>query len=119
MSPNTLTEAEKAAGWKLLFNGQSTTGWRYKKDSINPGWKVEEGKLVRFGKDAGDIVTADEYDSFEFTIDYNISKGGNSGLMYHVKESGGAPWLTGPKFQIQDNKDGHDPQKGGLVVSTL
>ena len=115
-APNTLTDAEKAAGWKLLFDGQTTTGWRnYKKDSISPGWKVEEGKLVRFGKDAGDIVTTDEYDSFEFTIDYNISKGGNSGLMYHVKETGGAPWLTGPEIQIQDNKDGHDPQKAGWL----
>lgn len=115
-APNTLTDAEKAAGWKLLFDGKTTAGWRnYKKDSIGPGWKVEEGLLVRAGNGAGDIVTVDEYDSFEFSVDYNISKGGNSGLMYHVKETGGAPWMTGPEVQIQDNKDGHDPQKAGWL----
>lgn len=115
-APNTLTDAEKAAGWKLLFDGKTTTGWRnFKKDSISEGWKVEDGALVRSGKNAGDIVTVDEYDNFEFTVDYNISKGGNSGLMYRVKETGGAPYLTGPEVQIQDNKDGHDPQKSGWL----
>lgn len=113
---NTLTDAEKAAGWKLLFDGKTTTGWRnYKKESIGPGWKVEEGKLVRAANGAGDIVTTDQYDSFELTLDYNISKGGNSGLMYHVLETEGAPWMTGPEIQIQDNKDGHDPQKAGWL----
>lgn len=115
-APNTLTDAEKSAGWKLLFDGKTTEGWRnYKKDAINPGWKVEEGALVRSGNGAGDIVTVDQYDAFEFTVDYNISKGGNSGLMYHVTEAGGAPWMTGPEIQVQDNKDGHDPQKSGWL----
>jgi hypothetical protein len=114
--PNTLTEAEQAAGWKLLFDGKTTTGWRnYKKDSLGPGWKVEDGSLVRAGNGAGDILTVDQYDAFEFSVDYNISKGGNSGLMYHVTETGGAPWHTGPEIQIQDNKDGHDPQKSGWL----
>lgn len=115
-APNTLTDAEQAAGWKLLFDGKTTSGWRnYKKDSLGPGWKVEEGTLVRAGNGAGDILTVDQYDAFEFTVDYNISKGGNSGLMYHVTEAGGAPWHTGPEIQIQDNKDGHDPQKSGWL----
>src|SRR4051812_35525944 len=52
---NTLTDAEKTAGWKLLFDGKTTAGWRnFKKDSISQGWKVEDGNLVRSGKDAGD-----------------------------------------------------------------
>lgn len=113
---NTLTDAEKAAGWKLLFDGKTTTGWRnYKKDALGPGWKVVDGALVWSDKGAGDILTVDQYDAFEFTVDYNISKGGNSGLMYHVTEAGGAPWMTGPEIQIQDNKDGHDPQKSGWL----
>lgn len=115
-TPNTLTDAEKAAGWKLLFDGKTTAGWRnYKKENLGPGWKVEQGELVRAGNGAGDIVTVDEYDAFEFTVDYKISKGGNSGLMFHVKETEGAPWMTGPEIQIQDNKDGHDPQKAGWL----
>ena len=116
VADNTLTEAEKGAGWKLLFDGKTTAGWRnYKKDALGPGWKVEDGLLVRAGNGAGDILTVDQYDAFEFTVDYNISKGGNSGLMFHVTEAAGAPWMTGPEIQIQDNKDGHDPQKSGWL----
>ena len=70
---------------------------------------------MRADKGAGDILTTDKYAAFEFSVDYNISKEGNSGLMFHVTEDGGAPWHTGPEIQIQDNKDGHDPQKSGWL----
>ncbi len=116
LPPNSLTDAEKAAGWKLLFDGKTTSGWRnFKKESIGPGWKVEDGTLVRKEGGAGDIITTDQYDSFELVLEYNISKGGNSGLMYHVSEAEKSPWMTGPEIQIQDNKDGHDPQKAGWL----
>jgi hypothetical protein len=114
--PNTLTPEEKKAGFKLLFDGKTTEGWRtYKKDKISPGWKVIEGALVRAEGGAGDIVTKDQYDAFELLLDYRISPGGNSGLMFHVTEEGDTPWMTGPEVQIQDNKDGHDPQKSGWL----
>jgi hypothetical protein len=113
---NELTADEKAAGWKLLFDGKTTAGWRnYKKKRVGSGWKVEDGVLIRKGGGAGDIVTEDQYDAFEFTVDYKISKGGNSGLMFHVTEEEATPWMTGPEIQIQDNKDGHDPQKSGWL----
>ena len=115
-APNTLTEAEKAAGWKLLFDGKTTDGFRnWKKPDIGPGWKVENGALTWVSKGAGDIIAKDQYAAFEFTVDYNISKGGNSGLMFHVTEEGGAPWHSGPEIQIQDNVEGHDPQKAGWL----
>gem|GEM_PF-212103 len=116
VATNTLTNAEKAAGWKLLFDGKTTKGWRnYKKQSVGPGWKVENGTLIRAEEGAEDIITVDEYDAFELTIDYDISKGGNSGIMYHVTESGRWPYVTGPEIQIQDNKDGQDSQKSGWL----
>jgi hypothetical protein len=115
-APNTLTDQEKAAGWKLLFDGKTTEGWRnYKKPDIGKGWKVENGALVRAASGAGDIVTTDKFGAFELSLEYNISKEGNSGLMFHVAETGDAPWHTGPEIQIQDNKDGHDPQKAGWL----
>jgi 3-keto-disaccharide hydrolase len=115
-APNTLTDAEKAAGWKLLFDGKTTTGWRnYKKTSVGPGWKVEDGALVRADKGASDIITTDKFAAFELSLEYKISKEGNSGLMFHVTEEGDAPWHTGPEIQIQDNKDGHDPQLSGWL----
>ncbi len=113
---NTLTEEEAKAGWKLLFDGKDISMWRnYKKESVGDGWKIKDGVLSRVEKGAKDIITKDQFGSFEFTVDYNISKGGNSGLMYHVTEDEEKPWRTGPEIQIQDNVDGHDPQKAGWL----
>jgi len=115
-APNTLSEQEKKAGFKLLFDGKSTDGWRnYKSDKIGPGWKVVDGALTRAEKDAGDIVTKDQYEAFELLIDYKISKGGNSGVIFHVQETESTPWMTGPEVQVQDNVEGHDPQKAGWL----
>ena len=59
--PNQLTENEKLAGWKLLFDGKSTRGWHtYKQKELNPGWVVEDGAIVRKAKGAGDLTTDGE-----------------------------------------------------------
>lgn len=115
--PNTLTEAEKAAGWRLLFDGQTLHGWRnYRKPDISPGWKVEDGALVRAAAGAGDIITVEQFEAFELSLEYNISPGGNSGLMYHVTEEASTPWRTGPEIQIQDTGSAaKDPQKAGWL----
>lgn len=114
--PNTLTDAEKQAGWKLLFDGKTTEGWRnFNKPDISAGWKVEDGELKRAEKGAGDIITKDQYGAFELSLEYKIGKAGNSGLMYHVTEEGKSPWQTGPEVQVQDNVDGKDPQKAGWL----
>jgi len=113
---NQLTESEQRSGWQLLFDGESTEHWRnYKQDSISDGWKVEDGKLIRRDPKAGDIVSQKKYGSFELMLDYKISPGGNSGVMFHVLEGDGPPWHTGPEVQIQDNVDGRDPQKAGWL----
>lgn len=113
---NELSESEKRAGWKLLFDGRDTSNFRnYKQDKLNPGWVAQDGALTRAAKGAGDIVTKEQYGSFELSIEYKISKAGNSGIMFHVQETEGAPWQTGPEIQVQDNVDGHDPQKAGWL----
>lgn len=113
---NQLTTSESLSGWKLLFDGESTAGWRnYGKENLSSGWKVVDGALVRSENGAGDIVTADTYKAFELSLEYNISKGGNSGLMFHVVENRNPPWHSGPEIQIQDNRDGRDPQKSGWL----
>jgi hypothetical protein len=115
-APNTLTDAEKKDGWKLLFDGKTTKGWRnYKQKTVSDGWKVDEGTIAWQKRGAGDIISVDQYDSFELQLEYRISKGGNSGLMFHVTEQASTPWQTGPEIQIQDNVDGHDPQKAGWL----
>ena len=114
-SHNALSTAEQQGGWKLLFDGKSKAGWRnYQKDSISDGWKVLDGALRRVAS-AGDIVTQDQYQYFELSLEYQISKEGNSGIMFHVQEDQPAPWHSGPEVQVQDNVDGHDPQKSGWL----
>jgi hypothetical protein len=118
-APNTLTDAEKAAGWKLLFNGKDFTGWHnFKREGVRPGWEVKDGALVCADPhNAGDIVTADQYDWFELQLDYNISEAGNSGIMYHVTDAGGAAWATGPEFQLEDNKAAADKVRCGWLYA--
>src|SRR5437660_1288637 len=116
---NALTEEEKAAGWKLLFNGHDLEGWHnFKREGVRPGWQVKDGALVCVDPhDAGDIVTRDQFDWFELQLDYNISVGGNSGIMYHVTDEGGAAWATGPEFQLEDNKEAADKIRCGWLYA--
>jgi hypothetical protein len=105
-SANTLTPSEVKAGWRLLFDGKTTTGWHnFKSDSIRPGWQVKDGTLTTADPgNAGDIVTADKFDWFELTLDFNLGKGQNSGIMFHVADDGLATWHSGPEIQIYDHK---------------
>ena len=106
--PNTLSEKEKADGWKLLFDGKSADGWHaYRGKSIPDKWKVIDGALVigpKNGKKGGDIVTDEEFGSFELSFEWKVTEGANSGIMYRVGEDEGAPFFTGPEYQILDNK---------------
>lgn len=113
---NGLSPAEERGGWSLLFDGKSTAGWRnYQADKVSDGWVVKDGTIEWVRKGAGDIITEKQYEHFELSLEYRISKGGNSGLMFHVTEEEKRPWQTGPEIQIQDNVDGHDPQKAGWL----
>ena len=114
---NTLTEEEKKAGWKLLFNGQNFDGWHnFKRDGVRPGWQVKDGALVCVDPhDAGDLVTKDEFGWFELELEYNISEAGNSGIMYHVSDQGQAAWASGPEFQLEDNEKAKDPVRCGWL----
>ncbi|HEX3797142.1 MAG TPA: DUF1080 domain-containing protein [Verrucomicrobiae bacterium] len=115
--PNTLSSSERAAGWQLLFDGKDFNGWHnFKHDGVRPGWEVKDGVLVCSDPhNAGDIVTSNQYQWFELQLDYNISEAGNSGIMYHVGDTGGAVWATGPEFQLEDNKEARDPIRCGWL----
>jgi hypothetical protein len=116
---DTLTPAEKAAGWKLLFDGKDFAGWHnFKHEGVRPGWKIENGELVCADPhNAGDLVTTGKYAAFELQLDYNISEGGNSGIIFHVTDDGGAVWATGPEFQLEDNAKAADPQRCGWLYA--
>jgi hypothetical protein len=110
---NTLTEEERQAGWKLLFDGKDLSALRgYKMKEMPPGWKVVDGALARVsggagGKGAGggdDVITVEQFDNFEFKVDWKIvDRAGNSGLIIRASEDAAASWHTGPEMQVLDN----------------
>jgi 3-keto-disaccharide hydrolase len=107
-APNTLTSAEKSAGWVLLFDGTSSDSWRgYKKaDMSGLRWKIEDGCLALPAGEGSDtlgqrdIITKQQFDDFEFTWDWRIAKGGNSGVKYFVTEKHDA--AIGHEYQVID-----------------
>jgi hypothetical protein len=110
--PNTLTSAERAAGWRLLFDGSTTTGWRgFRQPGVPGGWRAVDGALTRTSG-GGDLVTVDQFASFELEIQWQIASAGNSGIMFRVSEAADATHLTGPELQVLDNAghpDGRSP----------
>ena len=115
---NQLTPDEKAAGWKLIFDGRTTTGWRaYKKTAMpDKGWKVEDGLLKKVaGQKGGDIVTERTFHDFEFAWEWKVAPGGNNGVKYFVtEERAGAP---GHEYQMIDDL-GHPDGKLGAKRQT-
>ncbi|HUQ65082.1 MAG TPA: DUF1080 domain-containing protein [Flavitalea sp.] len=107
-SVNKLSDAEKSQGWQLLFDGQTKNGWHsYNKKGNLEDWKVENGMLVlnSTNKDE-DIITNEEYESYHLMLDWNISEGGNSGIIFNVKESPeyDRTYKTGLEMQVLDNE---------------
>lgn len=122
-APNTLSAAEQKAGWKLLFDGQTTKGWRnFKKQTIGSAWKVVDGALMLDAKknpngdwqavDGGDIITDGEFENFELRLEWKIAPCGNSGIIYNVVEDDKYDyvWQTGPEMQVLDNACHPDAQ---------
>jgi hypothetical protein len=121
MIPNVLSPIEQANGWKLLFDGISTTGWRgaHKKNFPVKGWMVMNGVLMvqsskgQESANGGDIVTLNEYSDFEITLEYKLTKGANSGIKYFVTEkenpNGSA---IGLEYQLLDNENHPDAKLG-------
>ena len=118
--PNKLTSAEKASGWKMLFDGKSLQGWRgYKTEAVGAGWKVQDGALVLTAAKAGDIMTAEEFGDFELSFDWKISEGGNSGVIYRVGLGESASYRTGPEYQVLDNEKAKDNKLGNHLAGSL
>lgn len=125
-APNTLTKKEKKAGWKLLFDGKTTQGWHtYLRDTVGAKWQVKDGNIVfdptQARNGGGDLVTNDVYENFELNLEWKISKGGNSGIIFDIQEDPkyGATYLTGPEMQVLDNKDADDNKKQNHLAGCL
>jgi hypothetical protein len=121
---NQLTDAEKAQGWLLMFNGTTGEGWRgYNKTNFPAAWTVEDGTLRCKGEenrgeagkaDGGDIVFSKMlFSDFDLRLEWKISEAGNSGIFYLAREVAGWPiYKSGPEMQILDNEKNPDSFRG-------
>jgi len=119
--PNTLTSYEKDQGWKLLFNGVDSKGWRgaYKDNFPDHGWVIKDGVLTvlssegKEGGVGGDIVTTDQYSAFDLSFDFKLTTGANSGVKYFATltehNQGSA---IGLEYQLLDDKVHPDAKLG-------
>ena len=111
----TLSDEEKAEGWMILFDGQSTKGWhQYGGAAVGSAWKTADGTLYldttnkKDGKIdcGGDILTDEEFENFHLKLEWKIAPGGNSGIIFYVNEDTALykrPYETGPEMQVLDN----------------
>ncbi|HEV8198023.1 MAG TPA: DUF1080 domain-containing protein [Gemmatimonadales bacterium] len=114
-APNTLSTAERAAGWRLLFDGRTTTGWRgYKSDAMPAGWRVVDGALTRVERSA-DIITTEQFRNFELSVDWKLTApGGNSGIFYRAALGSEEIYFSAPEMQVLDD-DVHPDGKSPLT----
>ncbi len=116
--PNTLNDAEKSDGWKLLFDGKTTDGWVAIGKTAFPekGWSVQDGALFHAkGGGGGDIVTSELYENFELTWEWRIGFAGNSGLKYNLPNPAKN---VGFEYQMIDDDNHPDGKRGGRKHQT-
>ncbi len=126
---NTLTDREIEEGWKLLWDGKTTAGWRGAKMAYFPkaGWEIEDGVLTVLesgggeSESGGDIITEKTYGNFILQLDFKITEGANSGIKYFVDPelNKGPGSAIGCEFQILDNKNHPDAKMGTAGNRTL
>lgn len=126
--PNTLTDLEKQQGFRLLWDGTTTTGWRgaHKQNFPEKGWEIKDGTLSVLpsgggeSTNGGDIITNEKFGAFELTFDFKFAEGANSGVKYFVDEkylsSGSA---IGLEYQILDDARHPDAKEGVVGNRTL
>jgi len=126
---NELTQLQKQQGWKLLWDGKTTEGWKGAKMDHFPekGWSIREGVLTvekgdgRESSNGGDIVTVKAYRDFILEVDFRITPGANSGIKYFVDTglNKGAGSAIGCEYQILDDELHPDANLGVIGNHTL
>ncbi len=121
--PNALSPEEQAAGWKLLFDGTSTTGWRgLGMDGFPSVWVIQDGCLrcTGGGKEANDLVTVDQYENFEMSFEWMFPKPqGNSGVKYRVQEEKGKGYAFGCEYQCMNDPEATDKHASGALYDVF
>lgn len=111
ITDNNLTAAEKKEGYLLLFDGKTMNGWRTYQNKPSDSWQVNNGTLYCKGSATNksdkraDLITNDQFENFDLSLDWKISPQGNSGIIYMVTEQYPASYLSGPEYQIIDDQN--------------
>ncbi|MCP3915128.1 MAG: DUF1080 domain-containing protein [bacterium] len=101
---NELSRADVRDGWELLFDGESLAHWRgFRQEGVPEGWAIEDDAIALIGAGAGDLITHEEFSSFELVLQWRIAPRANSGIMFHVSEEFDATYFSGPEMQVLDN----------------
>ncbi len=111
-APNTLTEEERTQGFQLLFDGHTLNEWRgFRREGVPTAWTVQDGAIHFMAEgERGDIITNEMYEDFELRLEWKISPGGNSGIMFGVSEATRRTYEAGPEMQVLDNAGHADGQ---------
>lgn len=118
-----LTKPGKETGWKSLFDGKTLAGWRgFHSEKVPGGWAIEDGCIKKvkgkgeLGEAGGDLITVGQFENFELSIEWKLSKGGNSGIKYLVSESLPPTGKSGVSFEYQVlDDDNHPDAKMGIA----
>ena len=107
---NTLTKKEIKDGWKLLFNGKDLKGWHsWRRDTVAANWIVKDGQIqydLTNARAGEDLLTNESYENYELQLQWRITDGGNSGIIFDIQENDPkhtATFQTGPEMQVLDN----------------
>lgn len=105
-APPTMSPSERAEGFVALFDGGSLDAFRaWRGEGVPAGWSVRDGALVFTpGVGGGDLATKETFGDFDLRFQWRVTHGANSGVMYRATEDRGAPWETGPEYQILDDE---------------
>jgi len=117
---NTLTSEEFAAGWELLFDGETLNGWKAYNGDEPQTWKVEENTIYCDGTQGGDdVMTVECYTDFDLKFDWKIVENGNSGVIYRTREGKqwSQPYLTGPEYQVFGETEVFDKNSTGSIFN--
>lgn len=111
--PNDLSEPERKQGWQLLWDGKTAAGWRSVKENTFPsrGWRMENGELIVTGAGGGDIVTDQSFGAFELQLDFQLTPGANSGIIYYADDYGTGT-IVGLEYQLLDDERHVDARQG-------
>jgi hypothetical protein len=122
-----LSSKDKKDGWQMLFDGKTTNGWHtYNRDTVSSNWKIIDGTLVtdpkaKTSRGMEDIITNEDYENYELSVEWRVADKGNSGIIFNVVEDKkyGNTYNTGLEMQVLDNINAEDNKKENHLAGLL